>query len=71
MRAIAEAVGIGDILTKCLGTTNPHNVIRATFAALEQLTTPEQASQLRRGAGETELIEEVEPLRGPLPEVEV
>ena len=44
VRAIAEAVGIGDILTKSLGTTNPHNVVRATFAALEQLTTREEAS---------------------------
>jgi small subunit ribosomal protein S5 len=71
VRAIAEAVGIGDILTKCLGTTNPHNVVRATFAALEQLTTREQAGQLRRGVGEAELVEESEPRRGPLPEVEV
>jgi small subunit ribosomal protein S5 len=71
VRAIAEAVGIGDILTKCLGTTNPHNVVRATFAALEQLTTRDQAGQLRRGVGEVELVEESEPHRGPLPEVEV
>ncbi len=71
VRAIAEAVGIGDILTKCIGTTNPHNVVRATFAALEQLTTRDQAGQLRRGVGEAELIEESEPRRGPLPEVEV
>jgi small subunit ribosomal protein S5 len=71
VRAIAEAVGIGDILTKCLGTTNPHNVVRATFAALEQLTTRDQAGALRRATGDVDVIEESEPRRGPLPEVEV
>lgn len=71
VRAIAEAAGIGDILTKSLGTTNPHNLVRATFAALEQLTTREEAAQRRRCGGEVEVVEEVEPRTGPLPEVEV
>jgi small subunit ribosomal protein S5 len=71
VRAIAEAAGIGDILTKSLGTTNPHNLVRATFAALEQLTTREEAAQRRRFVGEVEVVEEVEPRTGPLPEVEV
>jgi len=70
VRAIAEAAGIADILTKSLGTTNPHNLVRATFEALEQLTTREEAAQLRRG-GETEPVEESETPTGPLPEVQV
>jgi small subunit ribosomal protein S5 len=71
VRAIAEAAGIGDILTKSLGTTNPHNLVRATFKALEQLTTKEEAAILRRSTGEGDVVEESEPVAGPLPEVEV
>ncbi|MFI5143723.1 MAG: 30S ribosomal protein S5 [Thermoanaerobaculales bacterium] len=70
VRAIAEAAGIADILTKSLGTTNPHNLVRATFEALEQLTTREEAALLRR-SGETEPVEESEAPTGPLPEVQV
>ncbi len=71
VRAIAEAAGIADVLTKSLGTTNPHNLVRATFEALEQLTTSDEVSQLRRSSGEVEVGEDVEPTAGPLPEVEV
>ncbi len=71
VRAIAEAAGIADVLTKSLGTTNPHNLVRATFEALEQLTTKEEAAQLRRATVEAEVVEDVEPATGPLPEVDV
>jgi small subunit ribosomal protein S5 len=71
VRAIAEAAGIGDILTKSIGTTNPHNLVRATFAALEQLTTRDEAAKLRRAGEATEVADEAEPASGPLPEVEV
>ncbi|MGD1147761.1 MAG: 30S ribosomal protein S5 [Thermoanaerobaculaceae bacterium] len=71
VRAIAEAAGIADVLTKSLGTTNPHNLVRATFEALEQLTTKEEVAQLRRSGGEADVVEEAEHPIGPLPEVEV
>ncbi len=72
VRAIAEAAGIQDILTKCLGTTNPHNVVRATFAALEVLTTREESRRLREVAVEPAVEEEPEQDEAPeeFPEVE-
>ncbi|MGH1468001.1 MAG: 30S ribosomal protein S5 [Bdellovibrionales bacterium] len=38
VRTVLEAAGIKDILTKCIGTRNPHNAVRATFQGLSQLT---------------------------------
>ena len=45
VRAVMEAVGIRDILTKCIGTNNPHNVVKATFNGLEKLRTEEQLAK--------------------------
>ena len=41
VRAVVESVGVRDVLTKTLGTSNPHNVVRATLQALGQLRNPE------------------------------
>ncbi len=47
MRAVLELAGIHDILTKCLGTNNPINVVMATVQALESLRTVEQVAAMR------------------------
>ena len=48
MRAIFEALGIQDIVAKSIGTSNPHNMIRATFEALKLASSPKIIA-LRRG----------------------
>ncbi len=50
-RAIFEAAGISNILSKCLGTNNPHNVVKAAFEGLRLLKTPEDLIA-RRGLTE-------------------
>ncbi len=47
VRAVLESVGVADILTKCIGTANPHNVVRATFNGLGQLKDPAILARLR------------------------
>ena len=47
VRPVLEVAGIQDILTKCIGTSNPHNVIHATVAALRQLRSNEEAAKAR------------------------
>ena len=47
VRAIMECAGIADILTKSLGSTNPHNMVRAAMNGLQQLTTVEQIARER------------------------
>ena len=47
VRAVVESAGIHDILSKCLGTTNKHNVVNATVEALRALRSPEQVASAR------------------------
>jgi small subunit ribosomal protein S5 len=47
VRAILEAAGIGDILTKALGTNNAHNVVKATMQAIEQLESAQTVAKRR------------------------
>ncbi len=48
MRAVFETLGMGDVVAKCLGSANPHNMVKATFAALSRCTSP-RAVATRRG----------------------
>jgi small subunit ribosomal protein S5 len=40
MRSVFEALGIQDVVSKCIGTANPHNMVRATFDALQSTVSP-------------------------------
>lgn len=55
MRAIFEAVGIADIVAKATGTSNPHNMVQATFDALKNIQSPRQIAS-RRGKKVSEII---------------
>ena len=50
-RAVFETAGVNNILAKCLGSNNPHNVVKAAFAGLENLRSPEDL-MARRGLAE-------------------
>ncbi len=55
VRALLEVAGVKDVLTKCIGTSNPHNVVHATVAALKLLTSAEDMAN-RRGKTLEELL---------------
>ena len=55
VRAVVESCGIQNVLTKSLGSANPHNVVRATFAGLMGLKDPAQVARFR-GKEEAELV---------------
>lgn len=47
MRAVLESVGVSDVLAKSKGSSNPHNLVKATIAALDELRSPKQVAQNR------------------------
>ena len=55
MRAVFESLGVADVVTKSVGTSNPYNMIRATFDALQDQTSPKSVAQ-RRGKKIADLL---------------
>ncbi len=55
MRAVFESLGVADVVTKSVGTSNPYNMIRATFEALVEQTSPKSVAQ-RRGKKIADLL---------------
>ncbi|ACI98159.1 MULTISPECIES: 30S ribosomal protein S5 [Rhodospirillales] len=55
MRAILEALGVADVVTKSVGTSNPHNMIKATFDALSRCVSP-RAVAARRGRRVSDIL---------------
>jgi len=55
VRAVLEAAGVQNVLTKCLGSHNPHNLVRATVSGLRSLRSPEEIAR-RRGKTVEEII---------------
>lgn len=56
VRAVLEAAGVKDVLTKALGSRNPHNVVRATFQALRSLMRKEEV-EAKRGISDREVAQ--------------
>ena len=56
MRAVFESLGVGDVVAKSLGSSNPYNMVRATFDALKQQQSPRLIAQ-RRGKSVSEIIQ--------------
>src|SRR6202795_3417331 len=55
MRAVFESLGVGDVVAKSLGTSNPYNMVRATFDALKNQQSPRMVAQ-RRGRSVAEIL---------------
>ena len=63
MRAVFESLGVADVVTKSVGTSNPYNMIRATFEALGEQTSPKSVAQ-RRGRKIADLMARREGVSG-------
>jgi small subunit ribosomal protein S5 len=64
MRAVFESLGVADVVTKSIGTSNPYNMIRATFEALGEQTSPKSVAQ-RRGKKIADLMARREGVASP------
>jgi small subunit ribosomal protein S5 len=53
---VFEVVGVHNVLAKCIGSSNPNNVLRATIRGLEQMRSPEEVAS-RRGKTVKEILE--------------
>ncbi|MDR2765890.1 MAG: 30S ribosomal protein S5 [Holosporaceae bacterium] len=56
MRSVFEALGISDVVSKCIGSANPHNMVRATFAALGSIVSPKHIAA-KRGKTVAEIVQ--------------
>ena len=55
MRAVLETLGVGDVVAKCIGSRNPHNMVKATFAALQRCASPRSVAA-RRGKKVSDIL---------------
>ena len=55
LRAVFESLGMGDVVAKSLGSRNPHNMVKATFAALQRCASPRSVAN-RRGKKVAEIV---------------
>ncbi len=72
MRAVFETLGIGDVVAKSLGSRNPHNMVKATFAALQRCASPRSVAN-RRGKKVNDILgrrDTAAPAEGAAPEAE-
>ena len=69
LRAVFETLGIGDVVAKSLGSRNPHNMVKATFAALQKCASPRSVAT-RRGKKVPELFGRREPSAAPAQEAQ-
>ena len=67
LRAVFETLGIGDVVAKSLGSRNPHNMVKATFAALQKCASPRSVAT-RRGKKVSELFGRRDTPQGQTPE---
>jgi small subunit ribosomal protein S5 len=69
LRAVFETLGIGDVVAKSLGSRNPHNMVKATFTALQKCSSPRSVAT-RRGKKVPELFGRREPAPAAQPEAQ-
>jgi small subunit ribosomal protein S5 len=69
MRAVFETLGIGDVVAKSFGSRNPHNMVKATFDALQRVASPRSVAN-RRGKKVSDLLGRRESAPAPAPAAE-